>query len=66
MRKPVADLELKHLGALFTLETAAMHYVVSTNTNIIGEVHRIVNQWIEHMASIKEDFIDMSANNVEA
>jgi hypothetical protein len=58
--KPVADLELKLLGALFTLATAATHYVVSTNTNISGEVHRtFFNQWIEKMASIKEEFIYM-------
>ena len=58
--KPVADLELKLLGALFTLATAATHYVVSTNTNISGEVHRcFFNQWIASMASIKEEFIYM-------
>jgi hypothetical protein len=44
----VADLELKLLGALFTLATAATHYVVRTNTHISGEVHRtFFNQWIE-------------------
>ena len=58
--KPVADLELKLLGALFTLATAATHYVVSTNTNISGEVHRtFFNLWITNMASIKEEFIYM-------
>jgi hypothetical protein len=58
--KPVADLELKLLGALFTLGTAATHYVVSTNTNISGEVYRtFYNQRIENMASIKEEFVYM-------
>ena len=35
--------------------------VISTNTNISGEVHRgcFVNQWIASMASIKEEFICM-------
>jgi hypothetical protein len=64
--KPVADLELKLLGALFTLGTAATHYVVSTNTNISGEVHRtFFNEWIKHMASIKEEYIYMPRDMVE-
>jgi hypothetical protein len=37
--KPVADLRLKLLGALFTLATGATHFVVSTNTNISKEAH---------------------------
>ena len=37
---PVGDLELKLLGALFTLGTAATHFVVSMNTNLSEETHR--------------------------
>jgi hypothetical protein len=56
--KPVADLRLKLLGALFTLATGATHFVVSTNTNISKEAHRFFfNDWIEKMASIKHLFI---------
>jgi Plant transposon protein len=56
--KPVADLELKLLGAMFTLGTAATHFAVSTNTNLSDELHRkFFNQWIVHMSSLKDDFI---------
>jgi len=37
---PVGDLELKLLGALFILGTAATHFVVSMNTNLSEETHR--------------------------
>ena len=40
LNKPMADLRLKLLGALFTLATGATHFVVSTNTNISEEAHR--------------------------
>ena len=63
---PVGDLELKLLGALFTLGTAATHFVVSMNKNLSEEPHRsfFIN-WTEKMASLQYDFIYMMPSDDE-
>ena len=56
----VSDLELKVLGVLFILGNGNTHYFVSTQTNMSEEVHRtFFHAWIDHMASIKGEFIYM-------
>jgi Plant transposon protein len=56
--RPVGDLELKILGALYILGSAASPFVVSSNTNLSEEVHRVFFlDWIEKMSSLKDEFI---------
>ena len=64
--RPVGDLELKILGALYMLGTAATPFVVSSNTNLSEEVHRVFFlDWIDKMSLLKEDFIYMPRNRDE-
>jgi hypothetical protein len=50
--------------ALFTLGTAATHFVVSMNKNLSEEPHRsfFIN-WTEKMASLQHDFIYMPCDD---
>jgi Plant transposon protein len=64
--RPVGDLELKILGALYMLGTAASPFVVSSNTNLSEEVHRVFFlDWIEKMLSLKDEFIYLPRNREE-
>ena len=54
--QPVGDLELKLMGVLFVLGSGSTNFVVSLNTNLSEEVHRIFFLgWINQMSSIKDD-----------
>jgi hypothetical protein len=56
----VSSLELKILGALFLLRSGCAQYIISTQTNLSEEVHRVFFlQWASKMASIKTEFIYM-------
>jgi hypothetical protein len=56
----VSSLELKILGALFLLGSGCAQYIVSSQTNLSEEVHRVFFlQWVSKMASIKTEFIYM-------
>ena len=58
--RPVSNLELQLLGALFTLGTSATFFVVSLNTNISEEVHRkFFAVWVFNMNSIHHEYIYM-------
>ena len=62
----MGDLELKLLGALYILGTAATPFVVSLNTNLSEEVHRVFFlDWIDKMSSLKDEFIFMPRNRDE-
>ena len=42
--KPVSSLELKVLGALYSLANGATHFMVSRHTNISEEIHRLFSE----------------------
>jgi hypothetical protein len=64
--QPVGDLELKLMGALFVLGSGSTNFVVSLNTNLSEEVHRIFFlSWINQMSSIKDDFIYLPRDEME-
>lgn len=56
--KPVADLELKLLGALYVVGTGNSQFQVSEKTDISEEVHRCFYiDWLAKMKSVKDEFI---------
>jgi len=64
--QPVGDLELKLMGVLFVLGSGSTNFVVSLNTNLSEEVHRIFFLgWINQMSSIKDDYIYLPRDETE-
>ena len=62
----VGDLELKLMGALFVLGSGSTNFVVSLNTNLSEEVHRVFFLgWINQMSSIKDDYIYLPRDEME-
>jgi hypothetical protein len=61
----ISNLELKLLGALFVLGSGCSQFVVSTQTNMSEEVHRIFFlAWVSKMSSIRTEFIYMPSDEV--
>jgi Plant transposon protein len=64
--KPICDLELKLLGALYVLANGATHFSVSELSYMSEEVHRcFFLTWTSHMASVKDEFIHFPRDDAE-
>ena len=61
----ISNLELKLLGALFVLGSGCTQFIVSTQTNMSKEVHRVFFlAWVSKMSSIQTEFIYMPSDEV--